>query len=59
MGEALSLTVSVADRLDPDWEREPVDAGVTWFTHQGPAVAEFDPAEYCWTNGYVRVRASQ
>ncbi len=45
VGQPLSLAVWVADRLDPEGERDPVDAGVTWFTHQGPAVVEFEESE--------------
>lgn len=41
VGSPLSLTVWVGDRLAPDAEREPVEGGVSWFTHQGPALAEF------------------
>ena len=45
VADPLSLTVWVADRLDPDGEREPVDAGVAWFTHHGPALVDFSEAE--------------
>jgi hypothetical protein len=41
VGSPLTLTVWVGDRLAPDAEREPVRAGVTWFTHQGPTAALF------------------
>ncbi len=35
------LTVWVADRLASNAERDPVPGGVTWYTHQGPAIAQF------------------
>lgn len=41
VGSPLTLTVWVRDRLAPNAEREPVDGGVTWFTHQGPSAAVF------------------
>jgi hypothetical protein len=45
VGEPLALTVWVADRLAPGAEREPVQAGATWFTHQGPSAAVFAETE--------------
>ena len=41
VGTPLALTVRVADRIDPDAEREPVAGGARWFTHRGPALATF------------------
>ena len=48
VGTPLSLTVWTGDRTEPGAERDPVDAGLTWFTHQGPAMADFavmEPAQ--------------
>ena len=45
VGEPVGLEVWVADRLEPGAEREPVDGGVTWYTHAGPALAEFSPPD--------------
>ena len=44
-GSPLPLTVWVADRMTSNAERDPVEAGVTWFTHQGPASAVFADEE--------------
>ena len=44
VGEPLTITVWVEDRLAPDAEREPVAGGATWDTHQGPAPALFSQA---------------
>jgi hypothetical protein len=41
VGVPLSLTAWVVDRLQPGAERDPVDGGVTWATHAGPAPAVF------------------
>ena len=45
LGAPLTLTVWVADRMTPNAERDPVEAGVTWFTHQGPTSAVFADEE--------------
>ncbi|MEE2638037.1 MAG: hypothetical protein VYE68_12485 [Acidobacteriota bacterium] len=41
VGQPRALTVWVTDRLGPNAERDPVDGGVTWFTHRGPVAARF------------------
>ena len=45
VGEPVELEVWVRDRLEPGAERELVDGGVTWYTHAGPALAEFSPPD--------------
>ena len=45
VGEPIDLEVWVSDRLQPGAEREPVEGGVTWYTHRGPALAEFSPED--------------
>lgn len=45
VGEAIAITVWVSDRLQPGAERERVRGGVTWYTHTGPALAEFAPED--------------
>lgn len=45
VGAPLTLTVWAQDRFVPLNERKRVTAGVTWFTHQGPAPAEFGPVQ--------------
>ncbi len=44
-GESVDLEVWVSDRLQPGAEREPVEGGVTWYTHRGPELAEFSPED--------------
>ena len=43
VGEPVDLDVWVSDRLQPGAEREVVGGGATWYTHRGPALAEFSP----------------